>query len=104
MRIILPALAGALLLAGAGPASAIWNAMPQPSGPLMVGTWVSDPGGDAEPSFAAGSVAHQTMATLTEVVITATGDAYDVTPRAFLGEQRDAPRAIAAAERQPGGG
>jgi hypothetical protein len=104
MRILLPALAGALLATGAGPAGAFWNALPPPSGPLMVGTWVSDAGGDAEPQFGPGTAVHATMASMPDVVMTANGDGYDVTPRAFLGDQRDTPRAFAVAERQPGGG
>jgi hypothetical protein len=104
MRTFLAALAGVLLVAGAGPAAAFWDALPPPSGPLMVGTWLSDPGGDAEPRFGPGGTVHATMASMPDVVMTADGDGYDVTPRAFLGEQRDAPRAIAVAGRRPGGG
>ena len=99
MRIILPALAAALVVAGAGSAHAVWDSLPPPSGPLMVGAWVSDAGGDAEPRFGPGGTVHATMAGMPDVVMTAQGDGYDVTPRAFLGEQREVPRAITVAER-----
>ncbi len=102
MRTFLSTIAAATLFAGAAVASESWTEIPTASGPLMTGTLVADAGGDSAPIYAAGTSPH--VSAEVNGIVVAGGDSYDVIPFAFMGRSSPAPTAVAAAQRQPGGG